>query len=122
MRTDIISKDAQGNVLLPDPQQYSYIMSKPYILHRTPTTHPGFYHRHIIRGATAWDFHLAMEGFFIPMRDHFPNFVYLDARETRNPRTGPNSHVSEIFYAMNGALPSESKGNRMLGEMKYPYL
>lgn len=119
MRTDIITKNAQGEIII--PEQYSYIMSQPYIRHREPTTDPGFYHRHLIHAKDAWEMHLAYERFFIGMRDNFPNFVYLSSTGRNGSGTGQAVFSDEIFYAMNGAVPPETKGNRMLGAMLYPY-
>lgn len=120
MRTDIITyRDADGLPTI--PEQYSYIMAQRYIAHETPTAHPGFYHRHLIHAGGHWDMRLAIQKFKRELRE-IPNALILnDFKMTHAPGAGPFAHTLEIFYSVEGPAPADTKNNRMLGAMLYPY-
>lgn len=118
MRTDIISKAADGTIQR--PEQLDFIMKQPYIRHEVPTSDPGFYHRHIMTGATYWDASQAIDRFADQMRD-VPGYKLIAKFEKHVPGAGAHTHSLEVLYAIDGDYPAGTQGNRMVGAMLYPY-
>lgn len=121
MRTDVITKNAQGEIMVPESQQLKYIMGKRYIHHNTPTTDPGFYHRHEVFHQIAWDAHMLEDKFILYMQS-IPGYTLINREYIRRDGMGPHTNRYIYFYAIDGPMPSGVQpGNRMMGEMLYPY-